>query len=128
MRTLALAALVALSAPAQAQLFKCVDAKGRTHYTDKPLADCRTDKATAIAPPPGAAQLPPTKSPAGKTPAHKPVQAAKRVPTAQERARMASDCKVLREQLDWLDGPRGKDVANREARVGQVRAALRGCP
>jgi hypothetical protein len=37
MRTLALTALLLACAPAYAQMYKCVDARGVTHYSDKPL-------------------------------------------------------------------------------------------
>ena len=43
MRTLLSALLLVLSPAlaAQAQMYKCVDAKGVTRYSDKPLSDCK---------------------------------------------------------------------------------------
>ena len=41
MRRLALALLLAVALPAHAQMYKCVDARGVTHYTDKPLPGCK---------------------------------------------------------------------------------------
>jgi hypothetical protein len=37
MKTLALTALLLACAPAYAQMYKCVDPRGVTHYSDKPL-------------------------------------------------------------------------------------------
>ena len=37
MRTLALTVLLLACAPAYAQMYKCVDSRGVTHYSDKPL-------------------------------------------------------------------------------------------
>src|SRR2546430_1033629 len=37
MRTLALAVLLLACAPAYAQMYKCVDSRGVTHYSDKPM-------------------------------------------------------------------------------------------
>jgi hypothetical protein len=36
-----IAALLLAALPAQAQIYKCVDARGTTHYSDKPLPDCK---------------------------------------------------------------------------------------
>src|SRR2546422_8821888 len=37
MRTLALTVLLLACAPAYAQMYKCVDSRGVTHYSDKPM-------------------------------------------------------------------------------------------
>ena len=62
MRLLALGLFLALALPAHAQLTKCVDERGRVHYTDKPIPGC---KPTAQQP---AAVQPPSPAPAVKNP------------------------------------------------------------
>lgn len=41
LRATVAAACLACAAGAQAQVYKCVDARGTTHYSDKPQADCK---------------------------------------------------------------------------------------
>lgn len=43
-----LAPALLLAAPGEAQMYKCVDARGVTHYGDKPGAGCRDAKAIEI--------------------------------------------------------------------------------
>src|SRR5205085_11379344 len=93
------ASLLLAAPPAQAQMYKCVDARGKTQYSDKPIPGCRST--TTVEPPPKRA----APGAAGKPPAK---QAAKAAPkgemgeyTAEQRA---SRCKTLREERDWLQG------------------------
>lgn len=107
MRVLVAAVLLAAAFPAAAQLVKCVDKQGRTHYTADPEKDCPGSKIRAMA---------------GKGAAD-----AKPAPPQPDKAQSA-DCKKNRELLAWLDSPRGAKVENRPARMAQVKAALRDCP
>ncbi len=131
MRTALLSTLLLLGAPlaAQAQqLHRCVDERGKTYYTEHPTAKCRPVSGTQLSrpAPPAASSKAPAKAPSKAGSKARP---AKKAPmTAEERARQASECKTLREQLDWLNSPRGLKVASHEARVAQVERALRKCP
>src|SRR6266850_1756387 len=44
MAVVAAAVLLAASTAAQAQMYKCVDERGVTHYSDKPRPDCKGQK------------------------------------------------------------------------------------
>ena len=124
----ALAANLLLAASLAAhgqQLHRCVDERGRTFYTEHPTAKCRPVGGTQFsrpAPPPPAAKAA-AKGAKGKKPPPK-----KAPLTAEERARAASRCKSLREQLAHLKSPRGSQAASHTERVGQVEGALRACP
>lgn len=126
-RALGASLLLAASLAAHAQqLHRCVDERGRTFYTEHPTAKCRPVAGTQLsrpAPPPAAAAKAPAKGAKGKKPPPK-----KAVLTAEERARHASRCKSLREQLAYLNSPRGSKVPSHTERVGQVEGALRACP
>ena len=53
MRTLALTVLLLGCAPAYAQMYKCVDQRGVTHYSDKPLPpSCKGGEVKIRATPP----------------------------------------------------------------------------
>jgi len=60
-RVTVVALLLAASPAAFAQMYKCVDAKGRTQYSDKPLPGCKATLIKGEAPPPA-----PRKSPQPK--------------------------------------------------------------
>ena len=119
MRLLALGLFLALALPAHAQLTKCIDERGRVHYTDKPIPGC---KPTAQQP---AAVQPPSPAPAVKK--QPPKAVAKAGPKAKEPPPSASECKAAQEQKDWLLSDRGRQVEMREARLGQVEQMLRKC-
>ena len=80
MKTLAIAVLLAFSIPAQAQTYKCVDERGKTRYSDKPIPGCKAP-GTVVAPPPAKAAAP-----------SKAAKAAKAEQTEHERAYFASRC------------------------------------
>ena len=127
MRIACLIVLLCVCLPAAAQMVKCVDERGRTHYTDKPEVDCKTAKgSTVIAPAPAPAPKGAPK-PVKPAAAEKKTAAAKREPTAGERARFESDCKINQELLEWLQSPRAADVKNRAARAEKIQQAMRGC-
>lgn len=52
MKPLALALLLAAAGPAQAQMVKCVDERGVTHYTDKPRPGCKGGEVNIRSSPP----------------------------------------------------------------------------
>ena len=144
--------LLLLAVPAvQAQTYKCVDEHGKTRYSDKPIADCKSATTISTPPPsssPGpAASSRPRKSPdkkdllkhgnqreasqmAAKKGSSKPAPAqrtAKVEPTEHDKKYAAARCKELREEEAWLQGPRGSKVEARDARLAQIRQALADC-
>jgi hypothetical protein len=139
-KTLLLAVLIALPHSALAQMVKCVDERGRTHYTDKPQVDCRNAKSTTpIAPPAGSpppAQAAPPAQKSSRAPAAKPpgpqaqaVQKGRTLPrTEQEERKFRDDCKSSQEMLDWLNTPAGQKAENHAARVQMIKRSMRGCP
>ena len=58
-------------------------------------------------------------------------QAAKAAPKGEmgeySPEQRAARCKTLREERDWLQGPRGRGVQSHDERLGQVEQALREC-
>jgi len=140
MKPLALCALF-LAFPAYAQMYKCVDERGVTHYSDKPQPGCKGGKVD-IQP------IPPVSGKVAPRPADVPRQDAdfKRRQNERERAEAADKaaleqrCARLRHEHAWLSsGTRiGKithqgeriymDDASRDTRLLQVKEELRGCP
>jgi hypothetical protein len=108
-----------VTAPAHAQLVKCIDERGRVHYTDKPIPGCKPTSQQPIqpAPPPPAAK----KKDAGKALARAPARAKPAPPPS------VAECKAAKEQREWLLSDRGKAVDMREARVAQVEQTMRKC-
>lgn len=125
MRVLALAVLLAAAPAAQAQLFKCVDAKGRTHYTDKPLPGCKGGPAEIKPPPPSATETQAKQEKARRAAEKKKPDAQRAQLDAQEKAQLAGRCQGLRQEEAWLSKSQAE---NRDIRLGQVRQALRACP
>ena len=125
MRTFTAIVLLALALPAQAQMYKCVDARGKTQYSDKPIPGCRTEKTIAAPPPPAPA---PAQAPVAKA---KPKSAPKPVAKAQTETtppeQLAARCKTLREEQEWLNSAAGKEVPFHTERVAQVEQALGAC-
>jgi len=60
-----LASLLLAAPPAQAQMYKCVDARGKTQYSDKPIPGCKSTT-TVEPPPPPHAKPKPQKKPVPK--------------------------------------------------------------
>lgn len=116
--TVAALALAAFPLLAAAQTYKCTDARGKVRYSGDPGPGCKIVPGTT---PRAAPKAPAKAAPKASAKAHA-------VLTAQERARRASDCKTMQEQLDWLTGPRGEGTENRAARIGQVKQGMRDCP
>jgi len=125
MRTFTAIVLLALALPAQAQMYKCVDARGKTQYSDKPIPGCRTEKTIAAPPPPAAAPAPAPVAKAKPKSAPKPVAKAQTETTPPEQ--LAARCKTLREEREWLNSAAGKEVPFHTERVAQVEQALGAC-
>ena len=131
-KALLLAILLLASAPAAAQMFKCVDARGRTHYTDKPLPGCKgEEKMRPPAQPQHAPLLPPQsqKSAAAQKQAAAKKKAKPKADFAWHTPKQhAAFCKGLRQQQDTLKRANAGEF--REARLGQVQQELttNNCP
>ena len=128
---------------AQAQMYKCVDDRGRVVYADKPLPGCKGG-AVDIQP------IPPLSGPATKpqSPSSNAQQDADFNRRQIERERQESlgkaaqqeRCARVRQELAWLSaGTRVSrindagervymDDATRETRMAQLKQQIRGCP
>ena len=115
MSRLALLLVLVLPLAAHAQLTKCVDERGRVHYTDKPIPGCK---------PTGQQPVQPKPPPAPKKDSTKAIAKAKPKP---EPPPSAEQCNSARQQREWLMSDRNKDMLNREARIGQVNELIRKC-
>ena len=134
MKAALLAALLLLPLSAAAQMVKCVDARGRTHYTDKPDIDCKGAKSSTViapAPTPPAAQPAPkasAKAPAQKVPGPQAKASRPQPRSEHDQRKFLADCKASQEMLDWLETPAGQKSENRAAREQMLRKSMRGCP
>jgi hypothetical protein len=139
-RGLALAALF-LALPAHAQMYKCVDERGVTHYTDKPRPDCKGGKVD-IRPIPsisGQTAAPPSNF-AAQDAEFKRRQIEGAQSEEKEKAALEQRCVRLRQELDFLShggrisnmDAQGRrvyiDDTTRAARLAQVKEQLRLCP
>jgi hypothetical protein len=112
MRTLALTVLLLACAPAYAQMYKCVDERGVTHYSDKPLPpSCKGGAVKIRGTPPTGTSTPSTPAATG-TAADLNRRCAR---TAQEYTRMKPGRRD------------GKVDENRDERLEELREQLRGC-
>jgi hypothetical protein len=125
-RALLLAVLLAAAGPAGAQMFKCVDAKGRTHYTDKPLPGCKGESEMRPPAQPQTRPLLPTTQTKKPAPAAKKRAAPKKEVAWSDPKQFAAHCKGLRQEEAYWVSKRNHE--QRDARLGQVRQALQGCP
>jgi hypothetical protein len=113
MRTLALTVLLLTCAPAYAQMYKCVDERGVTHYSDKPLPPtCKGGAVKIRGTQPSTGTRRPTAPAAAGTTADLNRRCAR---TAQEYTRMQS---ARRD---------GKPDENRDQRIEELREQGRGC-
>lgn len=122
-------------------MYKCVDERGVTHYSDKPQPGCKGAKVDIQA-------IPPVSGKVAPRPADVPQQDAdfKRRQNEREHADAANKaaleqrCARLRQEHTWLlSGGRISEIntlgqrvyvddASRDTRLLQVREGLRGCP
>ncbi|HYR36273.1 MAG TPA: DUF4124 domain-containing protein [Burkholderiales bacterium] len=141
MKTLALLILLA-ALPAQAQMYKCVDARGKTEYTDKPLEGCK-ESAIKPSPPVSGAVRAPQEDFAKQEADLKQRQIERETSAAKERdqrAALAARCVSLRSELGMMQntgriftrnaqGEREPmDDTLREQRIAKLQQELRACP
>lgn len=107
-------------------MYKCVDASGKVSYSDKRRPGCEPVRGAAKAPAAKAAQ--PAPKPASKERFGVRKSAAPESPPQLTRDQQARRCQGLRQERAWLASGRTAGVPGREERLGQVEAALRGCP
>lgn len=145
MKSLALAVFLAIAFPAQAQMYKCVDARGVTHYTDKPLPGCKGGAVNIQGQPPLSGQMAPPSKP---DPARQDAEFKRRqierdnTEASSKAARAASTqrCSMLRREYSLLSNAGRITKVNekgerefvedsaREARIAKLRKELRACP
>jgi len=143
MRIAALFALCCtLPAPgAHAQMYKCVDERGVTHYSDKPSAGCKGGKVDIQGSPPISGTVAPRPEDLARQDAE-----FKRRRLEQEQAQTADRkaleqrCASLRREMGVLSAgtrvgrttPQGERIyledATRDTRMAQLRDQMRGCP
>jgi hypothetical protein len=139
-KRLALAFLLFAAWPAYAQMYKCVDERGVTHYSDKPRPGCKG----------GPVDIRPIPSISGEAaPADRDVatqdadfkrrQIERGQAETKEKAQLAEACARLRQEENWLShggrisqtDAQGKhnyvDDATRAARLARVKEQLRLC-
>ena len=112
MKTLALSILLLACAPAYAQMYKCVDPRGVTHYSDKPLPpSCKGGAVKIRGTPPSGTSRPNVPPPAG---------------TAAELTRRCT--RAAQEYTRTESGRRdGKPDESRDQRLEELREQMRGC-
>ena len=118
MKTILAAVLALTAVPAAAQMYKCVDARGVTHYSDKPLPPgCKGGPVNIKGNPPisGTVSKPP--------PADEKVE-------AEKKAALDQRCANLRHEHAAVSGL-GRiqlDEETREARLAALKEQMKGCP
>jgi Domain of unknown function (DUF4124) len=140
-RLLAAAALIALAGPAYAQMYKCVDERGVTHYSDKPRPGCKGGEVNIQGSPPVSGALQPRKDDINKQNADfSRRQIERERAESQDRKALETRCARLRQENARLSRgvrsanitPQGERIyledANRDARLAQLSEELRGCP
>jgi hypothetical protein len=141
MKALLLAVLLAWAGVAQAQVYKCVDERGITHYSDEPRPGCQ-GRAVDIRPIPSLSGSVTERSQdfAREDADFKRRQNERERAATEERAGLQARCTALRQEQRRLSSGRRLAQVNangeaiyvtdevREQRLAHVRDALRGCP
>jgi len=133
-----------LSPIAAAQMYKCVDASGVTHYTDKPLAGCKGGAVNIQGSPPISGALTPRPAPADDVARQnadfKRRQNERERVEAADKAALDERCARLKHEYAVFGmggrvfhlNDKGEKVymedANRDARLAQLKEQMRGCP
>ena len=142
LRTLTAAALLAAALPLQAQVYKCVDERGVTHYTDKPPPGCKSAREVDIKPlpPVGGAVKPRADDLKREEHDFQRRRAEQERAEAKDRAELERRCRQVRGDISRLSTQRrlvevnkqGERVyledADRERQLERLRGELRGCP
>ena len=106
MKTIALAALLAVSLPAQAQMYKCVDERGVTSYSDKPRPGCKGKEVDIRPIPPVSGQVNPDRSDvAGQEAEFRRRQIERGQAEAQDEAERKYQCDRLKWEYARLQFP-----------------------
>ena len=111
--------LLALAAPAQAQIYKCTEG-GKTRFSDKPITDCRSQQVTGAPKPEPVAPA----APAGKDGKKAPRVVAHKAPP-KEAVEFDRKCATVRQEYARLQ--RGPDDAGREQRMEAMRSSYAAC-
>jgi hypothetical protein len=122
-------------------MYKCVDERGVTHYSDKPRPGCKGGKVDIQAIPPVSGKVAPRPTDVPRQDADfKRRQNERERAEAADKAALEQRCTRLRQEHAWLSsGTRiGKittqgeriyvDDATRDTRLLRVKEELRGCP
>lgn len=136
-----LAALLAALGPAHAQMYKCVDERGVTHYSDKPRPGCKGGEVDIRPIPSVSGKVTERREDlAGRDADFKRRQSEQARAEAKDKAVLDRRCAQLRREYGWLSGgtrisklnAKGEreymDDATRDQRLAQMREHLRGCP
>lgn len=127
--------------PTWAQMYKCVDERGVTHYTDKPQPGCAGGQIDIRPIPPVSGKEPARSSSLpGEDAEFRRRQMLREQAEAREKAALTQRCTNLRAEYALLDSgvpiiksnERGERVyledATRDARMAQIREEIRACP
>jgi len=141
LKTLALALLLVAAFPSAAQMYKCVDERGVTHYTEQPRPGCKGGKVDIRPIPSVSGSAAPAPRDLNSEDADfKRRQIEREQAESKDKSALAQRCARLRQQESWLShggritytDAQGKrtfiDDATRDARLGQVKEQLRLCP
>lgn len=122
-------------------MYKCVDERGVTHYTDKPQPGCAGGPVDIRPiPPVSGKESPRAGSLAGEDADFKRRQMLREQAEARERTALVARCSNLRSEYALLDSgvpiiksnEHGERVymedATRDARMAQIREEMRACP
>jgi len=132
-------ALAAAPAPAPAQMYKCVDAKGVTRYTDSPAPGCKEVAIRASPPISGAIQAP-SEDLARQDAEFRRRQLERERNAERDRATLAQRCIEMRREYATLAHARrvvrynekgereDLDDGAREQRVAQLQREMARCP
>jgi hypothetical protein len=140
-RAAALALLLAAAGAAHAQMYKCVDERGVTHYTDKPRPGCKGGEVDIRPIPPMGGGI---KAPAADLKRQdadfRRRQIEREKHEATDRKALDQRCQRVRNELLRLQSAgriarldeKGErvymDDAVRQQRIEQLKSELRGCP
>ena len=140
-RAVALGILLAAATTAHGQIYKCVDERGVTHYSDKPRPGCKGGMVDIQPIPPVSGKEAPRPADVARQDADfKRRQSERERAEAADKAQLEQRCTRLKQEHAWLaSGTRisqrnaqGErvyvDDASRDARLLQVKEAMRGCP
>jgi hypothetical protein len=106
LKALALAALLAASVPAQAQMYKCVDERGVTSYSDKPQPGCKGKEVDIRPIPPVSGQVTPdTSDVAGREADFRRRQIERGEAEARDEAVRKQQCEQLKREYARLQLP-----------------------